>query len=53
LVELNEEDMKKIHAYLKKEYQIIESSVKDKNKIAGYTDAERDQLNSGKQVTKK
>ncbi|WP_256975708.1 FAD-dependent oxidoreductase [Paenibacillus sp. MY03] len=53
LVELNEEDMKKMHAYLKKEYKINVSSVKAKNKIADYTDAEREQLNSGKQVTKK
>jgi hypothetical protein len=53
LVELNEEDMKAMHAYLKKEYSIKVSSVKANNKIADYTDAERDQLNAGEEVVKK
>jgi hypothetical protein len=53
LVELNEEDMKAMHAYLKKEYNIKVSSVKANNKIADYTDAERDQLNAGEEVVKK
>ncbi len=53
LVELNEEDMKEMHEYLKKEYKIKVSKVKAKNKIADYTDKERETLNSGKQVTRK
>lgn len=53
LTQLDEADMKELHAYLKKQYNIVVSGVKGKNKIADYTEEERAQLNSGKKVEKK
>lgn len=53
LAQLDEADMKELHAYLSKEYKIVLSGVKGKNKIADYTKEERAQLNNGKKVEKK
>jgi hypothetical protein len=50
LVELNKKDMKAMHAYLNKKYNIKVSSVQAINKIADYSTEERDLLNAGRQV---